>query len=74
MIDYVKIVNDAKVRLIDELERFEAQQHVDREDQDRMGAIGAQIRILNQIHTEMLHQENIARDRDLLAQRRGGAR
>lgn len=72
MVDYMRIVNDAKVALMAEFEHFEAQQHLDRADQERMDAVSAQIHILNQVHAEMLRQENVALDALYLAHREKG--
>jgi hypothetical protein len=72
MVDFIRIVNDAKVALMKEFEHFEAQQHIDRADQERMDAVGAQIRILNKVHAEMLRQENLALDALYLAHREKG--
>lgn len=72
MIDYMRIINDAKVALMAEYEHFEAQQHLDRGDEDRMAAVSAQIHILNKVHAEMLRQENVALDQQYLAHRSRG--
>jgi hypothetical protein len=69
MVDFIRIVNDAKVALVEENERLEEKEHLERLDLDRRDEIDAQLRILNQVHAEMLRQENLALDALYLAHR-----
>jgi hypothetical protein len=72
MVDFIRIVNDAKVALVEENERLEEKEHLERLDLDRRDEIDAQLRILNQVHAEMLRQENLALDALYLAHRERG--
>jgi hypothetical protein len=71
MIDYMRIINDAKVSLMAEFERFEEKQHLDCADLDRMAAVRAQIAIIDSVCSALLHAENVELDRQYLAHRSG---
>jgi hypothetical protein len=69
MVDFIRIVNDAKVALVTEYEALEEQDVLDSAGQGRMYTVSAQIDILNKVHAEMLRQENLALDALYLAHR-----